>query len=75
VFVRYSPNHTLGYEWVFNGPDIPKQKVMWARAMTAADDLELRRYFPNATAWLLEPDASPIVLKKLGPFRTEAPAH
>lgn len=65
VFVRYSPQHTIGYEWVFNGPDIPDQKVIWARAMTPAEDRELRHYFAKATAWLLEPDARPIVLKKL----------
>jgi len=65
VLVRYSPQHTIGDEWVFNGPDIPRQKVMWARAMNPAEDLELRHYFPNATAWLVEPDSRPIVLKKL----------
>ena len=65
VFVRYSPQHTIGYEWVFNGPEIPHEKVIWARAMTPAQDGELRHYFSKATAWLLEPDARPIVLKKL----------
>jgi hypothetical protein len=65
VFVRYSPHHTVGYEWVFNGPDIPTQKVIWARAMTPGEDLELRHYFARANAWLLEPDANPIALKKL----------
>lgn len=63
IFVRYAPKHILQDEWVFNGPDIPSQKVIWARAMSPTDDQRLLAYYRNRVAWLLDADAQPIVLK------------
>ncbi len=60
AIVRYSPNHTLLNEWVYNAPDIDRSKVIWAREMDAADNLELIRYYQGRQVWLVEPDAQPV---------------
>jgi hypothetical protein len=58
VFVRYSSSHSFK-EWVFNAANIDDARVVWARDLGMADNEALRRYFPDRTAWLLEPDARP----------------
>ena len=62
ILVRYRPNHELTDEWVFNGPDIPGQKVIWARAMTPAQDQELVDYYHDRRIWILDADAQPAAL-------------
>ena len=57
VIVRYSVNHNPNDEWVYNAADIDRSKVIWAREMGAADDLELIHYYPDRTVWLVQPDA------------------
>jgi len=59
VFVRYWPRHIFQDEWVYNAADIDGARVVWARDLGAAEDEKLRRYYPDRTAWLLEPDARP----------------
>ncbi len=61
VFVRYGPSHTIR-EWVFNDADIDRAKVVWARDLGEPENDKLRRYYPDRTAWLLEPDANPVAL-------------
>ena len=58
VFVRYWPKH-LFEEWVHNDADIDASRIVWARDLGAAEDDKLRRYYPDRTVWLLEPDARP----------------
>jgi len=67
VFVRYWPQHILG-EWIQNAADIDKAQVVWALDRGDADNENLRHYYPDRTAWLLEPDARP---PKLGPYQPE----
>lgn len=67
IFVRYQPDHILQYEWVFNGPDIPNQRVIWARAMSQAEDHELLTYYKNRVSWVLEADAQPPALQPYTP--------
>jgi hypothetical protein len=62
VYVRYRPHHITQYEWVYNEPDIPSAKVIWARAMTPAEDDELARYYNDRILWVLDADANPPVL-------------
>jgi hypothetical protein len=52
VIVRYSTDHPLYDEWVYNAPDIDNSKVIWAREMDAADNLELIRYYQGRHVWL-----------------------
>jgi hypothetical protein len=33
--------------------------VVWARDLGAPENEKLRRYYPDRTVWLLEPDAKP----------------
>jgi hypothetical protein len=69
VFVRYWPQHTFA-EWVHNAADIDSARVAWARDLGAAENEKLRRYYPDRTAWLLEPDAKP---PRLSRYQAEAP--
>ena len=59
VIVRYSPRHNPLDEWVYNAPDINDSKVVWAREMDSAHNLELLHYYPNRQVWLVEPDSLP----------------
>jgi hypothetical protein len=59
AIVRYSPDHNPLDEWVYNGADIDGSKVVWAREMDAADNLELIRHYGERKVWLVEPDAMP----------------
>jgi hypothetical protein len=56
VIVRYSPQHEPGEEWVYNAADIDGSKVIWAREMDAANNLELIHYYKDRKVWLVQPD-------------------
>jgi hypothetical protein len=58
VFVRYWPQHRF-QEWVHNAADIDHARVVWARDLGPEENLKLLHYYPQRTAWLLEPDAHP----------------
>lgn len=72
VFVRYWPQHIFQEEWVFNAADIDSSRIVWARDLGAAENEALRRYYPDRTVWLLEPDARP---PKLSPYPPEPVAQ
>jgi len=57
AIIRYSSMHNPFDEWVYNAADIDNSKVVWAREMSAADNLELLRYYRDRKVWLVEPDA------------------
>ncbi|MCC6741628.1 MAG: hypothetical protein IT452_21500 [Planctomycetia bacterium] len=56
VFVRYGPRHITHNEWVYNGADIDRQRVVWARDMGATRNRDLLGYYPGRTAWLMSID-------------------
>ena len=58
VFVRYWPQHQF-QEWVHNAADIDHARIVWARDLGPDENQKLLRYYPQRTAWLLEPDAHP----------------
>jgi hypothetical protein len=58
VFVRYWPQHQF-QEWVHNAADIDHAQIIWARDLGPDENQKLLRYYPQRTAWLLEPDAHP----------------
>ncbi len=74
VFVRYGPSHR-NREWVFNDADIDGAKVVWARDLGEPENEKLRRYYPDRTTWLLEPDAKPVALVPYQslPYQTTQP--
>ena len=56
VLVRYHPDHDPLLEWVYNGADIDRQKVVWARDMGGDKNEEVLRYYSDRRVWLLEAD-------------------
>jgi hypothetical protein len=64
LIVRYSRNHNVHHEWVYNAADIDAAKVIWARDMGAAANRELIDYFRDRDVWLVEPDISPMRVTK-----------
>jgi hypothetical protein len=62
AIVRYNSGHNPLNEWVYNHADIDGSKVVWAREMDAANNLELMHYYRNRKVWLVEPDAKPAAL-------------
>jgi hypothetical protein len=71
VIVRYAADHNPYDEWVYNGADIDGSKVVWAREMDAADNVELTQYYGGRRVWLAEPDAIPA---KISPYPMPAAA-
>ncbi len=56
VIVKYGDTHDLHEEWVYNGPDINAQSIVWARDMGLEHNRRLINYFEGRTVWLFEPD-------------------
>lgn len=56
VFVRYSPNHNINFEWVYNHPDIMHSHVIWARDLGVEHNKLLVNLVPDRTIWLIEAD-------------------
>jgi hypothetical protein len=71
AIVRYEAGHEPLDEWVYNAPDIDDSKVVWARNMSAAENLELVQFYRDRTVWLIEPDASPV---RVTPYPAAEPA-
>jgi hypothetical protein len=71
VFVRYGPRHMF-QEWVHNSADVDRARVVWAHDLGPAENEKLLRFYPDRTAWLLEPDTTPPNLtpyvRNLSPF-------
>jgi hypothetical protein len=60
--VRYSSRHNPYNEWVYNSADIEDSKVIWAREMDPANNVELIRYYKDRKVWLVEPDSEPAAI-------------
>ena len=64
VFVRYAPYHRFR-EWIHNAADIDRASVVMALDL-GMDNAKLRKYYPDRSVWLLEPDAKPV---RLAPYQ------
>jgi hypothetical protein len=62
VIVRYSEEHQLAEEWVYNCADIDHAKIVWAREIPGVDLHPLLRYFASRQVWLVKPDVSSLQL-------------
>jgi len=62
VLVRYSPQHVVGEEWVYNHADADGSKVVWAREIPGVDVRPLLDYYKDRDVWVVEPDHSPPIL-------------
>ena len=67
LVVRYSDNHNIHDEWVYNGADIDGSKIVWARELDPEQNARLFAYFKNRDVWLVEPDTDNTVLTPYTP--------
>jgi hypothetical protein len=70
VFVRYGPRHLFD-EWIHNAADPDASRVVYTADLGAGENQRLRQYYPDRTAWILEPDARP---PRLTPYPPAEPA-
>jgi hypothetical protein len=56
VLVHYPQGHDYNKEWVYNGYDIPSQRIIWAHDLDPSDpDKPLVCHYRNRHVWLIEP--------------------
>jgi hypothetical protein len=67
IMVRYSDDHNIHDEWVFNGADIDGAKVLWARELDEKQNAKLFAYFKDRQIWLVEPDTNNTEIKTYTP--------
>lgn len=67
VMVRYSDDHNIHDDWVFNAADIDSSKVVWAREISPEQDAKLFAYFKNRKVWLVTPDSDNTYLAPYAP--------
>ena len=67
IMVRYSDDHNIHDEWVYNGADIDGSKVIWARELEEVQNAKLFAYFKDRQIWLVEPDIDNTELKPYTP--------
>ena len=67
IVVRYSDDHNIHDEWVYNGADIDGSKVIWARELDADQNARLFAYFKDRQIWIVEPDLDNTELKPYTP--------
>jgi hypothetical protein len=71
VFVRFGPVHPLR-EWIQNDANIDQSRVVFALDLGRSENDTLRKYYPDRTAWLLEPDDRP---PRLQPYPEKPGLH
>ena len=67
LMVRYSEDHNIHDEWVYNGADIDGSKVVWARELDPEQNAKLFAYFKDRDVWLVEPDTENTAIKPYSP--------
>jgi hypothetical protein len=67
IVVRYSDEHNIHDEWVYNGADIDGSKIIWARELDPEQNAKLFSYFQDRHIWLVEPDVDNTDLKPYTP--------
>jgi hypothetical protein len=67
IVVRYSNDHNIHDEWVYNGADIDGSKIIWARELGEEQNAKLFTYFKDRQIWLVEPDVDNTEIKPYTP--------
>jgi hypothetical protein len=70
ILVRYSEQHNVHDEWVYNGANIDGAKVLWARELDGEQNARLLAYFKDRNIWLVTPDTDNTYL---GPYTALMP--
>ena len=65
VFVKYEPGHCFCEEWVFNGAEPSRQRVLYVRPYTLESDEALAQSFPAHDVRVIEPDRRPYRLARV----------
>lgn len=73
VVIRYSETHNVHQEWVYNGADLPNEKVIFAREMDEPSMQRLLAAYPQHQVWLLEPDGGGLL--PAGPTTAPSPTQ
>jgi hypothetical protein len=71
IVVRYSDDHNIHDEWVYNGADIDGSKIIWARELDPEQNAKLFSYFKDRHIWLVEPDVDNTEIKPYTPLRDQ----
>jgi len=75
VMVRYTDDHNIHDDWVYNGAEIDSAKVLWAREINPEQDAKLLKYFGDREVWLVTPDTDNTFLEPyMPPTDSEKPA-
>jgi len=56
LFVRTRRSNRGMFDWVYNQPDIPNAKVIWARDMGPQANQELIHAYPGRQMWIVDQD-------------------
>jgi hypothetical protein len=67
IMVRYSEDHNIHDEWVYNGAEIDNAKILWARDLDPQQNAKLFAYFKDRQVWLVEPDEDNTDIKPYTP--------
>jgi hypothetical protein len=64
VFIQDPPPQYRFISWMQNGADIDRSRIVWARDLGAAENEQLKRYYPNRVVWLLKTEVQPPKLER-----------
>ncbi len=67
IMVRYTEDHNIHDDWVYNGAEIDGAKVLWARELDAEQNAKLLDYFKDRKIWLVTPDTDNTYLEPYTP--------
>ena len=67
ILVRYSDDHNIHDEWVYNDAEIDGAKVLWARELDGEQNAKLFAYFKDRRIWLVTPDDDNTILIPYAP--------
>jgi hypothetical protein len=68
ILVRYTDDHNIHDDWVYNGAEIDGAKVLWARELDAEQNAKLFDYFKDRKIWLVTPDTDNTYLEPYTPL-------
>jgi hypothetical protein len=67
IIVRYTEDHNIHDDWVYNGAEIDNAKVLWARELDPQQNAKLLAYFKDRKVWLATPDTDNTYLEPYTP--------
>jgi hypothetical protein len=67
IVVRYTEDHNIHDDWVYNGAEIDSAKVLWARELDPEQNAKLFAYFKDRQIWLATPDTDNTYLEHYTP--------